>query len=110
MLQVLTIVVVYLLFIGAATGSSGESEDGAAGFAFLIIGLAAAPAVAMIVGAIFAWRLRLRVFGLYALAPAAAFAAMFALRGGNIFGLLTVGFVVGVLWNLLTAAVAGKKA
>ncbi|WP_199042564.1 hypothetical protein [Glycomyces salinus] len=107
--QALTIVLVFMLFLAASTSEASNSDDPWAGFGTVFIGLFAAPTVAVVVGVIVAWKLRLRVFGWYALAPAAAFAAMFGFGVGGVDGSLVTAVLAGVTWNLVVAALAGRK-
>lgn len=109
MAQALTVVLVFMLFLAASTSQASRAADPWSGLGFVFVGLFAAPAVAMAIGVIVARKLRLRVFGWYALAPVVAFAATFAFGVNGLDGPLGTAVLVGVAWNLLVAAFAGRK-
>jgi hypothetical protein len=91
-LQVLAAAVVFALFLIPASNATSEGPDDWAGFEYIVMGVLGAPIVGAIVGMIVAARMRMPLYGLYALPAllcAAAFLAPFfsATRGIELPGL-----------------------
>lgn len=107
--QALTVVSVFLLFLAASTNEASRAQDPWAGLGFVFVGVFAAPAVAMVVGVVVARKLRLRLFGWYALAPVVAFATTLAFGADGLDGPLATAVLAGAAWNLSIAAFAGRR-
>ncbi|MDN3239588.1 hypothetical protein [Glycomyces tritici] len=66
-LQVIAAAVVFALFLIPASNAPSEGPDDWAGFEYIVMGVFAAPAAAVILGLIVASRMRMPLYGLYAL-------------------------------------------
>lgn len=100
-LQVLAAVAVFVLFLIPAANAASDGPDDWAGFEYLVMGVFAAPAAAAIVGMLVAARMRMPLYGLYALPALMALAGFIASVTGS--GLLLPGPWIFIAGNLLIA-------
>lgn len=100
-LQILAAAAVFALFLIPAANATSEGPDDWAGFEYLVMGVFAAPAAAAIVGMLVAARMRMPLYGLYALPALLALAGFIASVTGT--RLLLPGPWILIAGNLLIA-------
>lgn len=100
-LQILAAAAVFALFLIPAANATSEGPDDWAGFEYLVMGVFAAPAAAAIVGMLVAARMRMPLYGLYALPALLALAGFIASVTGT--RLLLPGPWIFIAGNLLIA-------
>jgi hypothetical protein len=100
-LQILAAVAVFALFLIPAANATSDGPDDWPGFEYLVMGVFAAPAAAAIVGMLVAARMRMPLYGLYALPALMALAGFIASVTGS--RLLLPGPWIFIAGNLLIA-------
>lgn len=106
--QVLVGALVFGLFMLLTANAASESPDDWAGLEYLIIGVAATPIAAAITGPIAAARLRLPLYGLYALPVLLGFLAFITPFFPSTFDFHLPGLPVYLGGNVLVAAATAR--
>lgn len=103
-LQLLAAFAVVLLFLIPAGNATADGPDDWAGFEYVVYGLLAAPVAAIAAGLIAAARMRLPLFGLYAVpVPLAVSVGAAIARFGSSDGEMQIGVLTFIAGNLLIA-------